>query len=283
MTYKELLTLGTERLQQAGCPDSALDAWYLLEYVTGMSRTEYYLAMLSEITEQRIISTYEAVIEQRQQHIPLQYITGSQEFMGLTFHVNEQVLIPRQDTEVLVEQALDVIKHHFPEQPLHILDLCTGSGCILISLLVAESRCTGVGADISEGALAVAKGNAEANRVAERSRWLCSDLFAKIEEKFSLILSNPPYIATGVLETLMPEVIAHEPIGALDGKEDGLFFYRQICGQAGDFLETGGYLMFEIGYDQGQAVSELMQQAGFMDVKVLQDYCGKDRVVMGHL
>jgi release factor glutamine methyltransferase len=161
--------------------------------------------------------------------------------------------------------------------------LCTGSGCVLISLLAAESRCTGVGADISEGALTVAKENAEANRVAERSRWLCSDLFAKIEETFSLILSNPPYIATGVLETLMPEVIAHEPIGALDGKEDGLFFYRQICGQAGDFLETGGYLMFEIGYDQGQAVSELMQQAGFMDVKVLQDYCGKDRVVMGHL
>jgi release factor glutamine methyltransferase len=279
MTYKELLDWGCLQLQKAQCPDADIDAWYLLQFLTDMSRTDYLMHRDQPITDPQQ-QRYERLIEQRMQHIPLQHLTGSQDFMGLTFAVNEHVLIPRQDTEVLAEQA-DAMIQSLGEGSGQILDLCTGSGCLLVSLLAMHPRLQGMGSDVSAQALKVARENAARHGVADRCRWNCGDLFTGISERFSLIVSNPPYIARGQLKDLMPEVIDHEPITALDGGEDGLDFYRKICGQAGAYLKDGGWLLLEIGFDQGQAVSALMEQAAFDRVKIVRDYCGKDRVVMG--
>ena len=275
MTYQELLELGTKSLEQAQENDAELDAWYLLEYVSGMQRAAYYLHMKEE-AEADLVTRYRELIERRQAHEPLQYITGHQEFMGLDFCVTPAVLIPRQDTETLVEQVQDRL-----QEGDRILDICTGSGCILISLLHAKPGCRGTGVDISPEALAVAQENA--SRLQVEADWMCSDLFAGVTGQYDIIVSNPPYIATAELQTLMPEVIRHEPVGALDGQEDGLHFYQSICAEAPAHLSVGGWLFFEIGYDQAEAVSQLMREAGFGEIAVIQDYCGKDRVVKGCL
>lgn len=275
MTVRELLQEGERQLQAAGNPEAKVDAWFLLEFVAGMSKQEYFLRM-QEAVEDEVITSYYQALEQRVEHVPLQYIIGCQEFMGLNFLVNPSVLIPRQDTETLVEQTLSVIR---PGDA--ILDMCTGSGCILISLLKMKEGCTGVGVDISAQAIETARENAKMNEV--DATWICSDLFTEVSGKFNVIVSNPPYIATSVIETLMPEVVRFEPYGALDGHEDGLFFYRKLVEQSEKYLTDRGYLLFEIGYDQGEAVADLMKQAGYKDVTIVKDYCENDRVVMGHL
>ena len=196
--------------------------------------------------------------------------------MGLTFFVNEHVLIPRQDTETLVEEALKKVK-----PGMKVLDMCTGSGCIIISILHNVEDVKGYAVDISKQAVNVAKENAKLNEVPvlfERS-----DLFEMVTEKFDVIVSNPPYIPTDVIPQLMPEVQVFEPIEALDGKEDGLYFYRRIVEQSKDYLNSGGSLMFEIGYDQGKDVSKMMTDAGFSNVCVKKDLAGNDRVVTGML
>ena len=201
----------------------------------------------------------------------------------MTFTVNKNVLIPRQDTEVLVEE---VMRHL--HDGMRILDMCTGSGCILTSLLRYSNDCTGVGADISEEALRVARDNAEAllegnGRERPKASFVRSDLFDGLDadDRFDVIVSNPPYIKTGDMDTLMPEVREHEPALALDGKEDGLFFYRRIIDGAKRFLSGGGMLFFEIGFDQGEDVRELMRQAGYTDIEIVKDFAGLDRVVFG--
>lgn len=275
MNYRELLSKGTATLEAVDIVDAKVDAWYLLSHVTGMRRQDYLLKMQDEVAEEEK-QRYEEVIATRAKHIPLQYITGTQEFMGLEFAVNPNVLIPRQDTETLVEQALTYVR-----EDSRVLDMCTGSGCILISLLHMKKGAMGVGVDVSEEALATAKENGARHEV--DAQWIHSDLFAGVEGDFDVIVSNPPYIATAVIEELMPEVVEHEPYRALDGHEDGLFFYREICKDAPRFLKTGGTLLYEIGYDQGKAVAELMREAGFVDVSVIKDYAGNDRVVKGCL
>lgn len=275
MTYRELLQEGERQLEAAGNPEAKVDAWYLLEFVSGMNKQQYLMRM-QEPAEDKVVTSYGQALAKRAEHVPLQYITGCQEFMGFNFLVNPDVLIPRQDTETLVEQALSVIR---PGDA--ILDMCTGSGCILISLLKMKEGCTGVGVDISQNAIDTAVENAKLNEV--DATWICSNLFTGVEGKFDVIVSNPPYIATSVIETLMPEVVRFEPYGALDGHEDGLFFYRKLVEQSEKYLTDGGYLLFEIGYDQGAAVADLMKQAGYKDVTIVKDYCENDRVVMGHL
>ena len=275
MKYRELLQEGEKQLEAAGNPEAKVDAWYLLEFVTGLSRQEYFLQM-EQAVDDATVESYRQALAKRMEHVPLQYITGFQEFMGLNFLVNPSVLIPRQDTETLVEQALDLM-----EPGDAVLDMCTGSGCILISLLKMKQGCKGVGVDISAQAIETARENAKMNEV--DATWICSDLFAEVTGKFDVMVSNPPYIATSVIETLMPEVVEFEPYDALDGHEDGLFFYRRLVEQSGEYLTDQGYLLFEIGYDQGEAVAELMKQAGYKDVTVVKDYCENDRVVMGHL
>lgn len=278
MTYRECYEQGCRTLQAAGIEEATLDARLLLEAVCGTDRND-----LLAHGEQQVMSQAEEKylnwIRQRAEHIPLQQLTGEQDFMGLTFSVNEHVLIPRQDTEILVEEVLKELHDR-----MRILDMCTGSGCILLSLLHYSNDCEGLGVDLSAEALEVAERNVLkvlTPEKAEHAHFLQSDLFEKVEGKFEIIVSNPPYIASAEVEKLMPEVRDHEPRMALDGTEDGLHFYRRIIKEAGKHLVNSGMLFFEIGYDQGQAVSELMRTGGYREVQVVQDYAGLDRVVLG--
>lgn len=273
MTYRELFEYGKKQLEDAGIEEAALDARLLLEYICHTDRNALLVhgdSVRSDLEEQ----FYRMVIEKRAQRIPLQHITGKQEFMGLTFKVNEHVLIPRQDTEILVEEAM-----RYLSDGMRILDICTGSGCILLSLLKYSNECEGLGVDISDDALAVARENAQ--NLGLEAEFRHSDLLEKVEGKFDMIVSNPPYIETAVIDTLMPEVREHEPMLALDGREDGLYFYRRIVEQCTSYMTRGARLFFEIGYDQGEAVKDMMIHKGFCEVEIIKDYAGLDRVVTG--
>ena len=262
MTLEEALNKGKEILKEAEVLDYELDAWYYLKGREEMEPEKW--------------QEYEVLLRKRAEHIPLQYITGSQEFMGLEFKVNSQVLIPRQDTETLVEEALKVL-----EPGMNVLDLCTGSGCIIVSLMKYKEGLTGTASDISKQAILVAKENAKQNQV--EVEFVSSDLFKSITGTYDMIISNPPYIPTEVIGGLMPEVKNFEPMEALDGKEDGLYFYREIASEAGNFLNSNGYLYFEIGHDQGGKVAAIMESNGYRNVRVVKDLAGNDRVVMGNL
>ena len=278
MTYRECYEQGCRTLQAAGIEEAALDARLLLEAVCGTDRNDLLVHGEQPVAPEAE-EKYLNWIRQRAEHIPLQQLTGEQGFMGLTFSVNEHVLIPRQDTEILVEEVLKEL-----HDGMRVLDMCTGSGCILLSLLHYSNDCEGLGVDLSAEALEVAGRNVLkvlTPEKAEHAHFLQSDLFEKVEGKFEIIVSNPPYIASAEVEKLMPEVRDHEPRMALDGTEDGLYFYRRIIDEAGKHLVSSGMLFFEIGYDQGQAVSELMRTEGYCDVQVVQDYAGLDRVVFG--
>lgn len=287
MTLKNAIEYGKATLEQANIKEASLDAWYLLEFVTQVSRATYFGNPEKEMDANQI-TYYQEVIEKRSQRIPLQHITGVQEFMGYLFQVNEHVLIPRQDTETLIETVLEYIPKDFKvkgcdntEGKYKVLDMCTGSGCIVISLLKLRDTICGSGVDISSEALEVARNNGILNGV--EVQWMESDLFTNIEETYDFIISNPPYIQTSVIEELEAEVKLHDPMLALDGKADGLYFYRKIIEQAREYLNPEGVLLFEIGNDQGEAVSEYMKAYGFEDVIVKKDLAGLDRVVCGHV
>ena len=283
LTLKQLYKVGTVKLAEEGIEEFSLDAWYLLEYVTGVSKAMYFAEPERTVSEENA-DRYIDCIRQRAAHIPLQHITGEQEFMGYPFCVNEHVLIPRQDTEILVEEAIQIMR-----PKMKILDMCTGSGCIVLSILKMckekyyMTDLQGIGADVSEEALKVARENGR--RLGVPVTWIQSDLFAKIpeEEKYDVIVSNPPYIETAVIDTLQEEVRLHDPYIALDGKEDGLYFYRRIISEADKYLKPQGKLMFEIGCDQAEAVEELMKNAGYEQITVKKDLAGLDRVVYGTL
>ena len=273
MEYAALYRMGVERLAAAGIEEAKLDARLLLEELCGTDRNDLLVHGDRPVTEQQE-NSYVNYIELRSRHIPLQHITGYQEFMGLRFKVTPDVLIPRQDTETLVEEVLKNL-----HDGMRILDLCTGSGCILLSLLRYSNDCVGIGADLSKKALKVAEENA--GSLGLTAEFVQGDLFEPVTGKFEIIVSNPPYIPSNVIPTLMEEVREHDPLMALDGKEDGLFFYREIIGQAGEYLYPGGMLFLEIGCEQAGAVTELMKNAGYRDVTVCKDLAGLDRVVSG--
>lgn len=350
--WADVLNYGKKILKNAGIAEADLDAWYLFEQIFGISRAQYFLCARENIagsTAQKIavqeqhgdllesgnalkcaelwleekLSAYENALKKRAARIPLQQIIGQQEFMGLTFFVNEHVLIPRQDTETLVELVLQEQK----DTDISLLDMCTGSGCIAVSLKKLGGYACVEGADISEEALKVAKRNSEeilensdVNNDAVSSRteqiqnctnltnnqnkqdnseermvsevrtvpqtgviFRRSDMFSAFPktERFNVIVSNPPYIPSAVIEELEPEVRDHEPRGALDGTADGLYFYRILAEECAKHLTPGGHVYFEIGYDQGAAVKELLDIHGFKDTRVIQDLTGKDRVVCG--
>lgn len=275
MTLREAFLFGKEYLQRAEIEEYETDAWLLLESACGCTRNDYYMRGSEPLREAQEHCFCE-YLNQRAKRIPVQHILGVQEFMGLTFRVTPDVLVPRQDTETLVEEVLKTVK-----PGSRILDMCTGSGCILLSILHYAEECTGTGADLSEAALAVAQENAQ--RLGGECRFVRTDLFENIDGRYDVIVSNPPYIATEEIETLMPEVRDHEPRMALDGKEDGLFFYREIIAASRQYLTPDGQLFFEIGCDQGEAVAAMMRAAGFCEVQVIRDLAGLDRVVKGNL
>lgn len=272
MTLREALAKGEGQLIAAEVPEAKLCAWYLFAYCFHMERSQFYLYGDKEAPAEEVCA-YEAALAKRAERVPLEYITHETEFMGLSYYVDEHVLVPRQDTECLVEEVLKV------SEGKDVLDLCTGSGCIGISL-AALGKCHSVTlADISPEALTVAERNALKNGVEVILRQ--SDLFSALGQRYDIIVSNPPYIPTGEISQLMPEVRDHEPHLALDGKKDGLFFYKSIILKSRDFLSENGRIYFEIGYDQGEAVSCLMKEAGFIQVTIKKDLAGLDRVVSG--
>lgn len=288
MTLFELAAEGEKALKSAGVPDPENDARLLLyeafylDMVHFLMNRMQLLDVEAEETQEKI-KAYREMISRRSRRIPLQQILGSQEFMGLNFSVNEHVLIPRQDTETLVELVLE----NHREKKLRLLDVCTGSGCIGISLAVKGGYQHVTAVDVSEEALHVARKNWEGLRPGnsgQKMEFFQGDLFSALPpetEAFDIITSNPPYIPSEVIEGLEPEVRDHEPLLALDGAEDGLLFYRRIAEEAGDWLKAGGSIYLEIGHDQGAAVKDLLEQAGFQNVQVRKDLPGNDRVVSG--
>lgn len=320
MTLKEAREKGAVLLAQGGIDEAALDAWYLLEYVTGINRARYLLDSDKEL-DIGLEERYFQLLQQRAGRIPLQHLTGVQEFMGLEFLVNEHVLIPRQDTEILAEAALDILQaesdtyrngeHRRCVQPGNgfvLLDLCTGSGCILLSILKCAEMTgrfkvkkpsndllhtespgrdldsnqiliCGTGSDISLRALETARSNA--GKLGIETEFISSDLFENVKGRFSMIVSNPPYIRSAEIAHLQEEVRRHEPALALDGGEDGLLFYRKIIQESRQHLVPSGHLLFEIGYDQAADVCRLMYEAGFHKIAVKKDLAGLDRVVSG--
>ena len=252
MTYQEAYQKATGELKAAGIPEPESDSWILLEHVTGMTRTRYYVDGFERMPKNEEDRFFE-LVSCRKTRIPVQHLTGVQEFMGYEFAVNEHVLVPRQDTEILVEEAEKRLLLMKKENPVKVLDMCTGSGCILLSVALERKLSKGIGVDISGKALAVAKANQEA-LAPENVTLIQSDLFENagkylMEQSVDIVVSNPPYICTEVIDSLSEEVRLHDPVLALDGHEDGLYFYRKITKQAKSFLKPGGRLFYEIGYD----------------------------------
>ncbi len=275
MNYREAYINGKRQLTAAGKDDADTDAKLLLEYACGTDKNTLFMQPDRHVTAEQL-RIYEECINRRKASVPLQYITGEQYFYGLRFTVDENVLIPRQDTEILVEKVLKD-----GTEGMKILDLCTGSGCILIAILKASKDASGMGIDISEKALKLAAENAKANAV--KAEWKVSDLYAAVDGKYDVIVSNPPYIRSAEIPYLMPEVGEHEPVLALDGGADGLDCYRKIAAGAGKVLKSGGRIYLEIGSEQAGDVGSLISENGFEKIKVLKDLAGLDRVVCGIL
>ena len=275
MKYKDCFENGTGILERAGIAEAKLDARLLLEYVCDTDHSALIAHPDRELTEKELL-TYDELVERRANREPLAYIIGSWEFMGLKFKVTKDVLIPEQDSEFLAEEAL-----RYMEDGFKVLDLCTGSGCIGLTILNFTNYTTAVCTDISKEALAIARENADIHGLSDRVEFIHTDLFPEtMEKKADIIVSNPPYIKTSVIETLAPEVKDYEPRLALDGDEDGLTFYRRIIEKAPEYLFTSGYLIMEIGYDQAKEVKELLEKAGcYHDIEVVKDFSGNDRVV----
>lgn len=278
-TLEELLRYGKAVLREAEIQDSDVDAWLLMESVFGISRT-WYFAHGRDAASPEKEQIYEEFLEKRAGHIPLQHLTGQAFFYGREFYVDGRVLVPRQDTEILVEEAGRHLK-----PGMRLLDLCTGSGCILLSLLLEREGCRGIGTDLSGDALEVARINrGRLGLEPERAMLLQSDLFQELQQErggFDMIVSNPPYIPTGEISGLSLEVRDHDPRMALDGREDGLWFYQEITGQAGEYLKPGGFLFYEIGWNQGEDVLRYLRDAGFENLRIVKDLSGLDRVAAG--
>ncbi len=283
MTYDEALKSGIAYLEKQGVPNAHFDAEELLLFVADYSKADFLLHRMEEMSlgaEGR----YGEFLEQRGKRIPLQHIIGVQDFMGLAFMVNSDVLCPRLDTESVVERALELARAY--EEPT-ILDLCSGSGCIGISmyhfLKLRQKKVHVDGVDLSEKALEVAKRNAFTNRAFVE--YYQGDLFEALpsDKKYDMIISNPPYIPSRVIDGLMPEVRDYEPRMALDGDEDGLKFYRLISERAREYLAPGGCLVYEIGFNQGEDVSRIMNDLGYRDVKIEKDLAQNDRIAFGFL
>ena len=276
MNIREVLKNGIEKLNENNIEDASLKAKMLLSEILEMKK-EYLLIHEEEIMDVPDINTFFEKIDRLVNNEPIQYILNRQDFMGLNLYVDNNVLIPQPDTEILVEEVIEIAKDR--EEGLKILDMCTGSGAIAISLAryIKESKVYAT--DISEAALEIAKDNALKNIT--DITFVKSDVFDKVEEKeFDIIVSNPPYIESDVIKTLSKEV-QNEPHIALDGGTDGLYFYRKISKEAISYLKDGGYIAFEIGYNQREQVEKLLRENGYKNIYSKKDLGGNDRVVIG--
>lgn len=281
MRAKDLLTFGQETLKLAGIYEWNYDSRALLEWVCHISRTDLLLEPDLNVSDEKALE-YKSYIERRACHEPLQYLMGECEFMGLPFKVNPSVLIPRQDTEVLIEWIIDREKMNW-QKFVKVLDVCTGSGCIAISLdvLWRENGYKPLkvdALDISKEALEVSRKNNELNH--GNVSFFESNMFENVHDEYDIIVSNPPYIPTKVVDELMEEVVGHEPRLALDGMEDGLCFYKILAREGKKHLKDGGRLYLEIGHDQGESVPALLKEEGFMNMEVRKDLAGNDRCVV---
>lgn len=287
ITFGEILDVGIKRLKQANIADAAIDAERLLMYLMNENRTFIYLHR-NDGTDENHADAYFELIDRRAEGEPLQYIVGEQEFMGLSFNVNEAVLIPRQDTETLVETALSFAKNK--KGSISILDMCCGSGAIAISMAYFLPKSKLTACDISEAALNVARSNAKKNGVEKKINFIESDLYMPVQkkkpmkDKFDMILCNPPYIPSYVIPTLQREIKDHEPVAALDGGKDGLDFYRKMVTDSAVHLKKGGYILFEIGHDQADDVTALLEEEGcYKDIFTHKDMARSDRVITAQL
>jgi len=282
MVLKEALDRAVDILKSANVITPAADAGVIICHVIKKDRAFIYAHddyLLQDIEKELFFSS----IYERANGKPVQYITGHQEFMSLDFKVNPDVLIPRQDTEVLVETVIESVRQQHGANRVEILEIGTGSGCIAVSLAyyIKDSIVTAV--DISEEALETARSNAARNGVPDRITFIKSDIFRGLEKKeFDIIVSNPPYIPSHEIKKLQVEVKDHEPLAALDGKVDGLFFFKNITAGCRGYLKPGGLLAFEVGYDQARKVADIME--GIIgDVRIISDLSGIERVVTGSL
>jgi len=270
MTYAGLMAEAEQKLADAGFSEARTDVRILMMYVCGMDVTALLLDGNEPVPEEEK-QRFEQALEERLKHVPVQYITGEQGFCGLTFSVRPGVLIPRPETELLAETVFRMAEGK------RVLDLCTGSGCIGITVAKLGKPSFVAASDYSEEALVIAKENA--SRLCAGLTFYHGDLFENVEGKYDIIVSNPPYIKSEVVDTLMPDVREYEPRVALDGRADGLYFYRRICKEAKAYLIPGGRLMFEIGFDQGDEVAKLLLAEGYSEIEVRKDYAGLDRMV----
>ena len=276
MKIKELIEYGKKILNKNEVDDSSIISRELAEYILQLNRQEIVTNLEKEVKEEQKDRYYLALIEIIQ-GMPIQYITNTQEFMKLNFLVNENVLIPQPDTEILVEEVIKIAEL---ESKTKILDMCTGSGCIGVSLAYYLKNAKITMSDISKNAIEIAKKNAKENKVLEKTEFIKSDLFENIEEKFDIIVSNPPYIETDVIKSLSKQV-QNEPKIALDGGKDGLLFYRKLIKEAPNFLNDNGYLCMEIGYNQKEEVIKLAKQKeSFLKIEAIKDLSGNDRVII---
>lgn len=278
LTLGNIWKCGRDFLETRGVPDANLDAWLLMEEIWQISRSFYYAHREDELEKKECqgqLKRYEEYLKRRGQREPLQHILGYAWFMELKFVVNSHVLIPRPDTEILVEEARKRLR---PKN--RVLDMCTGSGCILLSMLYCCEDAQGLGVDISQEALEVARENSR--RLKIHAEFLQSDLFEDVKGRFDMIVSNPPYIPGGQIDSLMKEVSGYDPRLALDGGEDGLYFYRRLLGEGWDRLEKDGVMLLEIGSDQGDWVRMHMEAQGYQKVQIIKDLSGLDRVVLGY-
>lgn len=274
MTYTGLMKEAENKLRDAGFPEARTDVRTLMMYVCGMDFVDLLRDGGLQVPTD-VESRFYATLEERLRHVPVQYITGEQDFCGLTFSVRQGVLIPRPETELLAEAVFRIAEGK------RVLDLCTGSGCIAVTVAKLGKPGFVAASDYSEEALAIARENAL--KADADVTFYCGDLFEAVEGRYDIIVSNPPYIKSEVVETLMPEVRDYEPRMALDGRADGLYFYRRICKEAKNYLMPQGRLMFEIGHDQGNEVAELLSEEGYSGIEVRKDYAGLDRMVFAVL
>lgn len=275
----EALLHGANKLRKAGVPDERREAGSLLMHVLDRDRTHILAHADDELTDEQVEKFSES-LDARAQGKPLQYITGRQEFFGLEFEVTSDVLIPRPETELLIEAALSIVS---PNETPFVCDVGTGSGCIVVTLLHQLPRARALALDISEAALAVAQRNANRHGVQERVSFIASDLFAgvapSLSSSFDLIVSNPPYVAERAVEGLQREVRDFEPRVALTAGKDGLSIIRRLLIEGRDYLKSGGFLIFEIGFDQHEAVRELIDENSWKLLEIHDDLQGIPRTL----